>query len=89
VASHLEILRRQRPAATLGVVGEVQLADDALVLGWLIGRDVSDHAPLCERVEVIVDDQSAPVRALEADDLARLSAVKRDIAAQVSGSSWA
>jgi hypothetical protein len=89
VASGLEVLCCQRPAATLGVVGEVQLADDALVLGWLIGRDVRDHAPVAERVEVIVDDERAPVRALQAEDLARLSAVKRDIPAQVPGASWA
>ena len=89
VASDLEILHCQCPAATLGVIGEVQLADDALVLGWLIGRDVRDHAPVAERVEVIVDDDPAPVRPLEAEDLARLSAVKRDIPAQVPGASWA
>ena len=89
VASEVEVLPRHGAAAALGVVGEVQLADDLRVLGRLVRCEMRDQAPIAEGAELVVDDERAPVRSLEADDLARLLSVKRDVAAEASGATGA
>ena len=57
--------------------------------GGSSGCEMRDQAPIAEGAELVVDDESAPVGSLEADDLARLLGVGRDVAAEASGATGA